>query len=396
MQTFPELKTYLLGRSPKEKHSYWRGLSFRRLRSLLLAVFFTFSTIGLMTSIRAAGKTPLVIALGWAFITGATSLGYVLVFARKPIYFPAVVLGQWTITSLYSGLAKKVDAANWLRPLPESEALAVFTTIAIIFMALGYTFFLAFIEREGKQIIRAQAELAAAHGIQKTLVPPIERRLSGCEVYGISVPSEKVGGDVVDVVPLTDGGAMAYVADVAGHGLQAGILMGMLKTAVRTQLLASPEPASLFASLNQVMPEVKESHMYATCAALRLGPQDADGALPVEFAVAGHPAILRISGSTGQAEHFTDEQLPLGLFSFAEYRSLRFCCQSGDLLAVTSDGVLEVEAEDGAQFGSARFETLLRDGRRQDLGPLAAQILDAAKAYGKQTDDQTLLLVRVL
>jgi serine phosphatase RsbU (regulator of sigma subunit) len=82
-----------------------------------------------------------------------------------------------------------------------------------------------------------QNELKLAHGIQKTLVPPVKLRSAGFDVYGISCPSDKVGGDLVDALYLSNGDAIAYLADIAGHGLQAGILMGMLKSAARTALL---------------------------------------------------------------------------------------------------------------------------------------------------------------
>lgn len=54
-----------------------------------------------------------------------------------------------------------------------------------------------------------------------------------------------MGGDLVDVVPVPDGSVFAYAADVSGHGLPAGILMGMIKTAVRTQLFDLPSPTSI-------------------------------------------------------------------------------------------------------------------------------------------------------
>jgi Stage II sporulation protein E (SpoIIE) len=385
-----------LSKGARERRAYWRGLPLSRLRYLLLAVFFTFGTIGLLSSILNAAKTPLVIGFGWALITGFTSICYVIVFARNPKFFPLVVVFQLLMTTGYSTLSGRLSAHEWLLPVPEHKAITVFVTVAIIFLTLGYACFLIFIEREGKQVVRAQAELALAHGIQQTLVPRLELKVAGCEIFGISLPSDKVGGDIVDVVTLPDGSVVAYVADVAGHGLQAGILMGMVKTAVRTQLLGDPRLDMLFTRLNQVMPEVKEAHMYATCAALRLGPDAVDSSLSVEFAVAGHPSILRIHGGSGDAEYFSDEQLPLGLFPFADYSSHSFCCQPGDMVAVTTDGVLEVEAEDGTQFGPERVEALMRREPRSDLSALALKILNAASAFGKQTDDQTLLLIRVL
>ncbi len=379
-----------------ERRAYWRTIPLSRLRFLLLAVFFTFATIGFLSSILSAGQRPLAIGFGWALVTGGTSICYVLVFARKPILFLAVIVFQMLVNTGYTKVASIVIEHRWLPITPEPTALAILVVSAIISLVIGYVCFLAFIEREGKQAVRIQAELSMAHSIQQTLVPRLELTAAGCEIFGISVPSDKVGGDVVDVVVLADGSVAAYVADVAGHGLQAGILMGMVKTAARTRLLDDAGPAALFASLNRVMPGVKEAHMYATCAAFHLPACANGGPRELEYAVAGHPPILRISDPGDVADYLFDEQLPLGLFLSAEYRSQTVTCRSGDLLVIATDGVLEVENANGEEFGSARLEALARAERRSDLPAVAAKILDSVKRFGKQTDDQTLLLIRVL
>jgi serine phosphatase RsbU (regulator of sigma subunit) len=108
--------------------------------------------------------------------------------------------------------------------------------------------------------------LALAHRIQKTLVLPVTLRSVPFDVYGIECPSDKVGGDLVDALHLSDRDAIAYLVDIAGHGLQAGILTGMLKTAARTALLEAGacEPhqtlPALLDRLNTVLPQVKEAH----------------------------------------------------------------------------------------------------------------------------------------
>ena len=81
-------------------------------------------------------------------------------------------------------------------------------------------------------------------------------------------------------------------------------------------------------------------------------------------------------------------------FLNAEYRSQTVTCNPGDLLVIATDGVLEAENGDGEEFGAARLEALVRAERRSDLPALAAKILESVKRFGKQTDDQTLLLMR--
>jgi serine phosphatase RsbU (regulator of sigma subunit) len=71
--------------------------------------------------------------------------------------------------------------------------------------------FFWFIQAEGRFAFRAQTELALAQSIQQTLAPIIDLAIAGCEIYGVSVPSEKLGGDLADVVSLSDDRAVAYL-----------------------------------------------------------------------------------------------------------------------------------------------------------------------------------------
>jgi phosphoserine phosphatase RsbU/P len=241
---------------------------------------------------------------------------------------------------------------------------------------------------------RLSTELASAHSIQRTLVPPISASFSGYDLNGLSLPSEKVGGDLVDVVLLPNRSLLAYVADVSGHGLQAGILMGMVKTAVRAILLeSSDDPASLLASLcdrlNRALPTVKESHMYTTLSAICLAP---DGR--IEYTLAGHPSILYYQASSRAVQALICNQLPVGLLPVDAYISHSLQIEQGDLLAIATDGILEAANTQQEEFGSDRIAALLRQMPGQDLASIRDRIVSAAQAFGKQADDQTILLIR--
>src|SRR5215472_584620 len=94
----------------------------------------------------------------------------------------------------------------------------------------------------GLDSLRMQTELSLAHGIQATLVPTVSFQNAAFEVYGKSLPSAEMGGDLIDVIE-SNGNLLVYVADVSGHGLEAGQLMGMLKTALRVSLQFRQPPA---------------------------------------------------------------------------------------------------------------------------------------------------------
>jgi sigma-B regulation protein RsbU (phosphoserine phosphatase) len=262
----------------------------------------------------------------------------------------------------------------------------------MVLSALAYASFMNFIQRLGTRAVRMQTELAIAQGIQQTLVPAIDVRSGRLEIYGVSIPSAEVGGDLVDLVALPDGSLFAYVADVSGHGLPAGILMGMIKTAVRTQLFDLPSPAAVFERLNEVLPAVKEPHMYATCTALSIHP-GANDVCQVDYAIAGQPAMLRAS-SDGVSQ-LADQQLPLGLLAGPPYAGHSVELHPGDILLIATDGILEATDKSGAEFGLDRLGAILLDNRIQSLAVIAEEIHAVLAAAYTQDDDQSLLLVRL-
>lgn len=382
-------------KSHREGMAYWRSVSFRRQTFLMLAAFSLFASIGALVSASAhSGPTYLLDGFAFALFGGCMAILYLIVATRKVLLAPLLIVSQILITIELGRWLPVIDHRAQFPPVPYETAVHVYAGLAMILATIAYTCFIIFIQTEGRRAIRAQTELTLAHGIQKTLVPVIDADINGCAIYGVSAPSEKVGGDLVDAVATHDGCALAYVADVAGHGLQAGILMGMVKTAARTVLLDTSSAAVLLERLNLVLPMVKEEHMYATCAALHVRAE-ANGNRQIEYAVAGHPPILLVPLSGEIRQRLTDEQIPLGLLPGSQYRSQRITVSPGDLIVLATDGILEVEDKQGNEFGVERLEHLVAGNRNARLSDLASQILAAVKKHGPQVDDQTLLLLRV-
>jgi sigma-B regulation protein RsbU (phosphoserine phosphatase) len=381
------------GSTRRPSSNYWLTVPIRRLTYLLLAIFCMFGMVGCFVDLLTLGERPLLIVLIWTVFSGAIAAAGVLTGFRAPRLL-WIVLVVWVLGSrLISALIHQF-AAGLEHPTIE-EGVRTATIACIILSFAACIFFLLFIQNEGRHAIRMQTELALAQGIQQTLVPPIEWRSGSIEIYGISIPSAEVGGDLVDVVALPDNSVFAYVADVSGHGLPAGILMGMIKTAVRTQLFDLPSPTAVFERLNEVLPAVKEQHMYATCTALRIHESANGGHCHLEYAIAGQPAMLHASSQAKTVPRLADQQLPLGLLAGPPYNGHVLGLQSGDVLLVATDGILEATNSAGAEFGLDRIEEILTEHRSQPLGSIAGEIHAALSASYVQDDDQSLLLVRV-
>jgi len=376
----------------------FKDVPWRRLWRFAAAVFLLFSVIGFFDDLMEMGRMPYAIAMMIAIFCGLDAMLWIVALARfGPWAFAAMVVLQFATTPILNTIAGWMHSLFTI-PAVAPEAGVRFAGVSIFIATMtSYGFFVSYFRLESIETGRIRGELEAAHSIQKTLVPPVLLRTQLFEVYGISEPSDKVGGDLVDAVVLPNGDVVAYLADIAGHGLPAGILMGMLKTAARTALLdaATGHPSGalplLLEKLNRVLPDVKEPQMYATLTAFRLNQ---DGS--AWYATAASPPVLHWSAQGQDARRVEEQQYPLGLLPVSSFTGEAIELCEGDLLVVATDGVLEVADKKGEEFGIERVEGTIAGNARGPLQGLAQSILTRARAFGKQADDQTLLVIRRL
>jgi serine phosphatase RsbU (regulator of sigma subunit) len=377
----------------------WQHLQYvpwKRLWVFAAAVFFLFSVIGFYQDLIRVGTIPYAIVLVIALVCGLNAVLWIVVASRFSwlVMLPLIGL-QFLMGPLLTRLAQWMGVTFALKDADSATGVRFAGTCILAVVVISYVLFVNYFRAEGKESYRIRSELELAHGIQKTLVPPVILRTECFEVYGISEPSDKVGGDLVDALVLPNGDVVAYLADIAGHGLPAGILMGMLKTAARTALLdaATGHPSGtlplLLEKLNRVLPDVKEPQMYATLTAFRL---NADGR--AWYAMAASPPVLHWSPVRRDWQRVEEEQFPLGLLPVSGFTGEAIEVGSGDLLVVATDGVLEVCNRHEEEFGIERVEGAIAANAHAPLPELAATILANARAFGKQTDDQTLLMIR--
>jgi serine phosphatase RsbU (regulator of sigma subunit) len=228
-----------------------------------------------------------------------------------------------------------------------------------------------------------------AAGLQNTLVPPVAYSSGTLEARGNTIPLDGVGGDLVDVV-VNGSNAVLYAADVSGHGLRAGVLMGMIKSAARFGLLLEQPLPKLLEAINAILPALKEPSMFATLGALAF-----DGSNFAEYISAGHPPLLHYRRRAGDVIRHSISQFPLGLFPNTVYRSRRIRYDPGDVFALITDGMVETGEDPDPDLALDRLSRTLCDHPDAPL----QEILDAAFAQaaldGAPRDDRSLLLVRM-
>lgn len=372
----------------KGRARYWKAVPFRRLSGFLYGIFCFFGASGFLSDLFAWYRFP-----EWGVLLFAALIGM-----NAAVFFVIVLRRQFSLLPVFSVLVVLAfHLPGWLPKIPQiplpaaaRQRIAFDAAGIAVALALGRRSYDRFINTEGVEQVRARTELELAHAIQQTLVPPILASTNTFEAYGISLPSEDVGGDLVDLIPAGPAW-LACITDVSGHGIPAGVLMGNLKTALRLGCAERQPLPRMMDAINDVLPAVKGPEMYATFAGLLF-----TGAGEAEYLVAGHPPILHRRAATNQIVRLSMQQFPIGLMAEGHYASASVRCEAGDLLVLVSDGIVEAEDSAGVEFGVEGVERILNERGKSPLAEIADALLAKLEALGPRADDQTLLLIRIL
>jgi sigma-B regulation protein RsbU (phosphoserine phosphatase) len=234
---------------------------------------------------------------------------------------------------------------------------------------------------------RFRAELNAAAKIQKLFWPKMPELGEGSHVWGFSEPAASVGGDLYDVIPMPDESWLVYVADVAGKGLPAALMMAALSAKIRSIAPLHNEVNKLLAHVNKEMHELmSEEGFFATMVLSKYWP----GTGRVQTARAGHPNPLWVINHGVQALPKL-HGISIGFEFGTEYEKAEFVLSPGEAILLVTDGITEAENEKGELFGNDR----LTDYFKLATGPPWAQGLlgkiESWRGDAVMNDDLTIL-----
>ncbi|HYC89255.1 MAG TPA: PP2C family protein-serine/threonine phosphatase [Thermoanaerobaculia bacterium] len=227
----------------------------------------------------------------------------------------------------------------------------------------------------------AEKELELARSIQNRLLPPSRIDGDGFTVSARNLPARFVAGDFYDVLRLDDGSVVIVVADVAGKGIGAALIMASVKAVL--PFVARERPQQAMSMLNEKLVQELAKREFVALAYARLTPSD--GAL--EVLNAGFPEPYVVSGGGVRALATSGERLPLGVRAGVRYEPLRTTLERGERLVFLSDGIPEAPVK-GEPLGYDRVSQML--GRTNDLDAF----LDLVRtAGGTVEDDWTAVMV---
>ncbi len=238
---------------------------------------------------------------------------------------------------------------------------------------------------------RMEEQLAVGAQIQRSLLPSEGPRLDGYDIRGANRSCFEIGGDYYDFIPLADGKLAVIIADVAGKGVGAALLMAALQASLRALLLTAPEPATLVSQLNRALLENTPDNRFAT---LFYGEIDAVSH-QLEYVSGGHnPAIL---AAAGEISELAPTGPIVGLMSAARYTSRRVSLAPGSTLLLYTDGVTELMAPTREEFGVERLLEVVCDHLAESPKELMLAIGREMTAFSEGErfdDDSTMVVIR--
>src|SRR5437764_8117320 len=250
-----------------------------------------------------------------------------------------------------------------------------------------------------------ETDLRMATELQQALMPSTyptfpadaaagDTRLRFCHRY---LPATQMGGDFFHVARLNDDTAAVCVCDVMGHGVRAALITAMMRAMIETHATEAPDPGRLLTQLNSEFTGIlRQTGTLVFVTVLYCVINVREGI--ARFSRAGHPPPLQARRSSGEVQTIVmdaDSAGPaIGIIPNAQFKTTEANLERGDFLLFFTDGIIEVEAQDGSQFGIEGLQESIRSHLDQRTHCLIDAIVSDVYKFGDSaflTDDACLV-----
>ncbi|MGB1013896.1 MAG: SpoIIE family protein phosphatase [Nannocystaceae bacterium] len=247
--------------------------------------------------------------------------------------------------------------------------------------------------------VRMSAELDVARQLQLMVLPHPEElaEIRQLDIAGYMAPADEVGGDYYDVL-RSAGGIKLAIGDVTGHGLESGVLMLMVQTAVRTLLLSEEKDPRRFLNIvNKVV--YQNVQRIETDRNLSLSLLDYSNQTLRLTGQHEEVLVVRADGTCVERVDTMELGLPVGIeFDISDFiADLELRLESGDLVVLFTDGITEAENMNNEQYGIDRLCAAILREHRQNAKQIRQAVIEDVMAFiGSQKvyDDITLVILK--
>lgn len=245
-------------------------------------------------------------------------------------------------------------------------------------------------EQRRKQRLHEE-ELRDAREIQHSLLPQSLPQIAGYEIAAVNRPLRFVGGDYYNVMRMDDRHTAVCIADVAGKGMPAALLMSTLQAALQPLIAQKLPPGELCQRLNRILCDVMPLGKFIS---FFYGVLDSHENR-LTYCNAGHnpPLMIRADGDSSE---LSAEGAVLGQFPDWQYRQSELQIESGDRMLLFTDGLVEACGASDEAFGEENVIRVARENRQSSARDLMETLMRAASEHcgGHFQDDASLIVLK--
>jgi phosphoserine phosphatase RsbU/P len=245
------------------------------------------------------------------------------------------------------------------------------------------------IQRQRDDLLK-DVELAAQ--VQRLFLPSGKQAVAGLELAGMMLPAQGVGGDYYDYLPIDAHTTQIVVADVAGKGVPAALLMSATAAAMRLGANGDRNMLEQVERLNAGIHSVSDGERYVTLLVAELDAQKRT----LRYVNCGHNPALLFRAKTGTLTLMNSSCPPIGLSPEEICEQAVEDLMTGDVLVFYTDGVTEAENRFEEEFGMERLSAAVRSGSSLSAEELMTSVYNSAADFCGDhfSDDVTILVVK--
>jgi PAS domain S-box-containing protein len=241
--------------------------------------------------------------------------------------------------------------------------------------------------------------LELAGEVQRSLLPQGYLRVNGLDIAGRSIPCEEIGGDYFDYLfgkQYPDRPFSVVVGDIAGHGVDAALLMTSARAFLR---MRSSQPGSISRIVNEMnrhlTMDVLDTGRFMTFLYMTIDTENGR----LRWVRAGHDPAMIYNPVHDKFEELKGGGLPLGLDKdFAYEENFKAGLTSGEIIAIGTDGIWETLNSGGEMYGKERFRNIIRKNANAEANSILNAVysdLDIFRSGLKAEDDITLVIIKI-
>ncbi len=253
-----------------------------------------------------------------------------------------------------------------------------------------------FLLKESLEKERIEKELLLAASIQQQIIPDKLPVIEGYELAGENIPSREVGGDYYDCINLGGGKYALIIADVAGKGIAAALLVNTLNASLYSYLEFNLPLTEMADRLNKLIYNSSPPDKFITFFIAVLDSKSGE----LDVVNAGHNPILLLR-KDGKLDKIDAGGIGLGMLDFGiPYQGEKLTMNPGDKLFLYTDGIPEAMNKDEVEYSDERMIEFFRNNAGKSAPDFINGIVEDVSKHVNgepQSDDITsMLLKRVL